>query len=65
MARDRHDDLPACLLASWTPEPLDYTHDMAWWRANLEQTEGAEILDMREMACTLEAWADWLECDNE
>ena len=52
MARDRHDDLPACLLASWTPEQLDYMHDMAWWRA-------------REMTCTHEAWADWLECDNE
>jgi cyclopropane fatty-acyl-phospholipid synthase-like methyltransferase len=65
MARDRHDDLPACLLASWTPDQLDYMHDMAWWRANLEQTEGAEVLDMREMACTREAWADWLECDNE
>ncbi|MDD6730529.1 MAG: hypothetical protein PUE02_06345 [Eggerthellaceae bacterium] len=61
MARDRHDDL----LASWTPEQLDYLHDMAWWRANLEQTEDAEILDMREMTCTHEAWADWLECDNE
>ena len=65
MARDRHDDLPACLLASWTPEQLDYMHDMSWWRANIEQTEGVEILDMREMACTREAWADWLECDNE
>lgn len=65
MARDRHDDLPACLLASWTPEQLDYMHDMAWWRANLEQTGDAEILDMREMTCTREAWADWLECDNE
>ena len=29
MARDCHDDLPACLLASWTPEQLDYMHDMA------------------------------------
>lgn len=28
MARDCHDDLPACLLASWTPEQLDYMHDM-------------------------------------
>ena len=65
MARDRHDDLPACLLASWTPEQLGYMHDMAWWRANLEQTGDAEILDMREMTCTHEAWADWLECDNE
>ena len=65
MARDRHDDLPACLLASWTPDQLDYMHDMAWWRANLEQTGDAEILDMREMTCTHEAWADWVECDNE
>jgi cyclopropane fatty-acyl-phospholipid synthase-like methyltransferase len=65
MACDCHDDVPACLLRSWTPEQLDYMHDMAWWRANLEQTEGAEVLDMREMACTREAWADWLECDNE
>ena len=64
MACDCHDDVPACLLRSWTPEQLDYMHDMAWWRANLEQTEGAEVLDMREMACTREAWADWLECDN-
>ena len=65
MVRDCHDDLPAGLLVSWTPEQLDYMHDMAWWRANLEQTEGVDILDMREMACTREAWADWLECDNE
>ena len=65
MACDCHDDVPACLLRSWTPEQLDYMHDMAWWRANLEQTGDAEILDMREMACTREAWADWLECDNE
>lgn len=32
MACDCHDDLPA----SWTPEQLDYMHDMVWWRANLE-----------------------------
>ena len=65
MVRDCHDELPACLLASWTPEQLDYLHDMAWWHANLSQTEGVEVVDMREMACTREAWADWLECDNE
>ena len=65
MVHDRHDDLPACLLASWTPEQLDYMHDMDWWRDNLSQTEGVEIVDMREMACTREAWADWIECDNE
>ena len=65
MVRDCHDDLPACLLASWTPEQLDYMHDMSWWRANIEQTGDAEVLEMREMACSREAWADWLGCDNE
>ena len=65
MVHDCHDNLPTCLLASWTPEQLDYLHDIAWWRANIEQTEGIEILDMHEMACTREAWADWIACDNE
>ena len=65
MVHDCHDDLPTCLLASWTPEQLEYMHDMHWWRANIEQTEGVEIVDMREMACTAEAWADWIACDNE
>ncbi len=65
MVHDCHDDLPACLLASWTPEQLDYMHDIDWWRANFEQTEEAEIVDMHEMECTREAWADWIACDNE
>ena len=65
MVRDCHDDLPACLLASWTPEQLEFMHDMGWWNHNLEQARGAEIVDMHEMACTAEAWADWLACDNE
>jgi len=65
MVRDCHDDLPACLLASWTPEQLDYMHDVSWWSANFAQTEGVEIVDMREMECTREAWADWIGCDNE
>lgn len=30
MVRDCHDALPACLLASWTPEQLEYMHDMTW-----------------------------------
>ena len=65
MMRDCHDDLPACLLASWTPEQLDYMHDMDWWRAIIAPTDGVEIIEMRPMACTAEAWADWLACDND
>ena len=65
MVRDCHDNLPACLLASWTPDQLEYMHDISWWRANINQTEGVEIVGMQEMGCTREAWADWIECDNE
>ena len=65
MAHDCHSDLPDCLLASWTPEQLEYMHDMNWWRAMIEQTAEVRILDMHAMACTHEAWADWIVCDNE
>ena len=65
MVHDCHDDPPACLLTSWTPEQLDYIHDMAWWRDMISHTSGVDIVDMREMACTREAWVDWVACDND
>lgn len=65
MAHECHKDLPDCLLASWTPEQLEYMHDMSWWRSIISQTQGVEILDMHQLNCTDEAWADWLTCDNE
>lgn len=65
MVRDCHDNLPDCLLKSWTPEQLDYMHDIAWWRAMIEPTAGVETVSMQPMLCTNEAWEDWLACDNE
>ena len=65
MVRDCHDDLPAALLASWTPDQLEYMHDAPWWRAMIEPTASVEIMDIRPMQCTEEAWADWVACDNE
>ena len=65
MSRDLHDDPPACLTVSWSPEQLDYIHDMAWLRNMISQTPGAKIVEMNEMECTREAWADWVACDNE
>ncbi len=65
MVYDCHDDLPACLLESWTAEQLDYMHDIDWWRDNFVQTDGVKIVGMREMSCTREAWDDWITCDNE
>ena len=65
MVRDCHENPPACLLASWMPEQLDYIHDMAWWSRVIGCTDGIEIASMREMGCTREAWADWIACDND
>ena len=52
MVRDCHDNLPDCLLKSWTPEQLDYMHDIAWWRAMIEPTAGVETVSMQPMLCT-------------
>ena len=65
MVRDCHDASPACLLASWDAEQLEYMHDLAWWRDMICQTGGVVIEDMHQMTCTSEAWADWITCDNE
>lgn len=65
MVRDCHNSLPQCLLESWTPEQLEYMHDITWWRQMIEPTKGVEVLDMHPMACTREAWKDWICCDNE
>ena len=65
MVRDCHDALPACLLASWTPEQLEYMHDMTWWQAMIGKTPGVVIEGMHQMTCTREAWADWIACENE
>ncbi len=65
MVHDCHDNPPACLRISWTPEQLEYIHNMDWWRTMIGHTEGVEIVDMHDMACTREAWEDWIACDNE
>lgn len=65
MKKDLHDALPAELLLSWTPEQLDYIHDTAYWRALVEQCEGAEVVSVDEMESNEEVWADWLAQDNE
>ena len=65
MKRDCHDHLPEELLLSWTPEQLDYMHDVDYWRGVVSQCRGAEVLSMREMESNDEVWADWLAQDNE
>ena len=65
MKQDCHDRLPAELLLSWTPEQLDYLHDVAYWTAMVRQCKGAEIVSVREMESNEEVWADWLKQENE
>lgn len=65
MKRDLHDHLPAELLLSWTPEQLDYLHDIAYWTKLFEQSKGAELISIEEMETNEEAWNDWLKCENE
>lgn len=64
MRQDCHDDLPAALLASWTPEQLDYIHDAQFWRGIISGTRGIEILSLSEMESNSEVWEDWLSCEN-
>lgn len=65
MKRDLHDNLPPELLLSWTPEQLDYIHDIAYWRDIVTASRGAELVSIREMESNDEVWADWLAQENE
>ena len=65
MKRDCHENLPQELLASWTPEQMDYIHDVKYWRNIIEQTKGIDIISIHEMESNTEVWEDWLACDNE
>ena len=65
MKKDLHDNLPAELLLSWTPEQLDYIHDAVYWRDIISACKGAEIISLKEMESNEEVWADWLKQDNE
>ena len=65
MKKDCHDHLPKELLLSWTPEQLDYMHDIAYWRDMVGQCRDAEIISVHEMESNEEVWADWLKQENE
>lgn len=64
MKQDCHENLPEALLVSWTPEQLDYIHDVSYWQGIIGQTAGIDILSIREMESNEEVWADWLSCEN-
>lgn len=65
MKKDCHDNLPPELLLSWTPEQLDYIHDVSYWKDIVGSCKGAEVVKVAEMESNDEVWADWLRQDNE
>ncbi len=65
MKKDCHDKLPQELLMSWTPEQLDYIHDIAYWTAIISECKDAELLSIQEMESNEEVWSDWLMQENE
>jgi len=65
MKKDCHESLPQELLLSWTPEQLDYMHDVSYWKNMAAACRGANVLYVREMESNDEVWADWLAQDNE
>ena len=65
MKQDCYDHLPQELLLSWTPEQLDYMHDIAYWSEMIGKCKGAEVISVKEMESNEEVWADWLSQENE
>lgn len=65
MKKDCHDNLPKELLLSWTPEQLEYMHDVKYWTDTVSKSKDIEVVSVREMESNDEAWADWLKQENE
>ncbi len=65
MKKDCHDNLPPELLLSWTPEQMDYLHDVDYWRSIVSHSRDAEIIEVSEMESNDEVWADWLKQDKK
>lgn len=65
MKKDCHNHLPPELLLSWTPEQMEYMHDVDYWQGIVGQCKGAEVISVREMESNEEVWADWLKQENE
>ena len=65
MKKDCHDNLPQELLLSWTPEQLDYMHDVDYWTNIIGKSKGVELISIKEMESNEEVWADWLKQNNE
>lgn len=64
MNKDCHDNLPSCLLKSWTKEQLDYIHDCWYYLKLISKSNLSELRKIEIMKSNNEVWRDWLETDN-
>ena len=64
MKKDCHDNIPEELLLSWTPEQLDYIHDIEYWENIVSKSTSSEIVSIYEMESNEECWIDLIQCDN-
>ena len=64
MKKDCHTHLPQELLLSWTPEQLDYIHDIKYWKDIIGHCKDAKVISISEMESNDEVWADWLKQKN-
>ena len=65
MKKDCHSNIPKELLLSWTPEQLDYIHDIEYWKNIVSKSKDSKIISIVEMESNEECWNDWIQCDNE
>ena len=65
MKKDCHSNLPPELLLSWTPDQLDYMHDIMYWENIIRHCKGARVISIHEMESNEEVWNDWLKQENE
>lgn len=65
MKKDCHNNIPKELLLSWTPEQLDYIHDIDYWKNIVSKSKDSEIVSIYQMESNEECWEDWIKCDNE
>lgn len=42
-------NLPPELLLSWTPDQLDYMHDIMYWKNIIRHCKGARVISIHEM----------------
>lgn len=62
--KDIHGCLPPEFLLSWTAEDLETFHSCEWWSNLFLKSKKISLVNVGELSCHDESWADWLATDN-